>query len=445
MYQDTITAIATPIGKGGLGVIRISGSLSKNIAQDLFPHALPNRRLVYGKILNPNNQQVVDEAMVVYMPGPRTYTKEDVVEISCHGGPMPLQQILQLTIEKGARLANPGEFTLRAFLNGRIDLAQAEAVLDVISAETQASLRLAVDGIGGKLSKPIKEVRTRLMDVLAFLTARIDFPEDDVPNQETLEPIIASEQQLHRLISSADTGIIYRHGVRTAIVGKPNAGKSSLLNRILGENRAIVTPVPGTTRDTLEETISLDGVPFIFIDTAGIADTDDPVEQLGIERSRKAILESDLILLILDRSRHLSRHDHAIMELLSDQRVLVAANKTDLPQVAKTQDVRWPSVSISALTGDGMDNLQQHMVQMVIKGDITSANSVWVTNPRHKASLELALRHVQMARDSLQTEMPDDCVTIDLTAAITAIGTITGETVTEELLDTIFSRFCIGK
>ncbi len=445
MYDDTIAAIATPLGEGGLGVIRLSGKDAKRLAERLFGKSLRDRRLVHGYITDPLTGERVDEVMVAYMAAPRSYTREDVVEISCHGGPMPLQRILELTLREGARLANPGEFTLRAFLNGRIDLAQGEAVLDIVRARTESGLRLAVQGLGGRLSQPIKEARAKIMGVLAYLTARIDFPEDEVEEQETEAPLREARQEIQELIASADTGMIYRQGVRTAIVGKPNAGKSSLLNRLLGENRAIVTPIPGTTRDTLEEVMSIQGIPFVLVDTAGITKSKDLVEQLGIERSRQAIQQADLVLMVLDLSCPLEEKDQEIISLLSGKEVLLVANKRDLPQKADLKGLSWEPMYISALTGAGMVELQDGMAQVVLKGKAVAGDAVMVTNPRHKAALEKAERHLASALDGLTAELADDFITIDLTAALNALGEITGETVTEELLDTIFSRFCIGK
>ena len=313
MYQDTIAAISTPIGEGGIGIVRLSGPDARKITQKLFPKRLANRRLVYGQIIDPANGESIDEVLVAYMAAPNTYTREDVVEINCHGGPIPLQRVLELVLREGARVANPGEFTLRAFLNGRIDLAQAEAVMDVIQARTAASLRVAMAGVGGRLSAEIKVLREEILGVLAYLTARIDFPEDDVEEQDISAPLAECQSGVGRLIENADAGIIYRQGIRTAIVGRPNVGKSSLLNRLLRDNRAIVTAVPGTTRDTLEEVVNLKGVPFVLVDTAGIRQSEDIVEQLGVERSRRAIEQADLVVMVFDGSEELSEYDRTII------------------------------------------------------------------------------------------------------------------------------------
>ncbi len=445
VYQDTIAAISTPIGEGGIGIVRLSGREARPIAQRLFPKQLENRRLIYGHIIDPESADVVDEVLVAYMEAPHTYTREDLVEIDCHGGPLPLQRILELTLRCGARLANPGEFTLRAFLNGRIDLAQAESVLDVVLAKTEASLRLAVQGLGGRLSKPIQEVRGSLMHILAYLTARIDFPEDEVEEQDIARPLQGAQLMLQDLIASADAGMVYRQGVRTAIVGRPNVGKSSLLNRLLRQSRAIVTPIPGTTRDTLEEVVNLKGVPFLLIDTAGIIDSVDEVGALAVERSKRAIEQADFVLFVIDASEPLTDSDRQLVDLLGEKTVLVAANKCDLPSRAETDELPWLQVSTSALTGEGLTDLENGVVNAVLGGRVVTSDAPLVTNPRHKEALLRAKEHLSHAQTAIAEGLPDDFITIDLTAALNALGEITGETVTEDLLETIFSRFCIGK
>jgi tRNA modification GTPase len=445
VYQDTIAAVSTPIGEGGIGIVRLSGREARPIAGRLFPKQLANRRLVYGHVLDPDSGEVVDEVLVAYMEAPHTYTRENIVEIDCHGGPMATQRILELALKCGARLAGPGEFTLRAFLNGRLDLAQAESVLDVIQAKTQASLRLAVEGLSGALSKPVAEVRGSLMDVLAYLTARIDFPEDEVDEQEVAAPLERAKSTLQDLIAGADAGIVFRQGVRTAILGRPNVGKSSLLNRLLRHSRAIVTPVPGTTRDTLEEVVNLGGIPFLLIDTAGIVESRDEVEALAVERSRKAVEQADFVLFVVDASEPLTESDEKLMDLLADKEVIVAANKSDLPPRAGVDELPWLWASTSALTGAGIPELEKGMVNAVLGGRVITSDARMVTNPRHKEALQRAERHVVQAIASAEEGLAEDFVTIDLAAAVNALGDITGETVTEELLETIFSRFCIGK
>lgn len=445
MYQDTIAAISTPLGEGGIGIVRLSGERARAIAERLFTRTVMNRRLVYGHILDPETSEMVDEALVAYMAAPHTYTREDIVEINCHGGAAVLQRVLGLTLRYGARAAEPGEFTLRAFLNGRIDLAQAEAVLDIVQSRTEAGLRLAVEGLKGRLSREIRTIRDGILSVQAYLTARIDFPEDEIEEQDALGPIWDSREALRKLIATADAGVIYRTGIRTAIVGRPNVGKSSLLNRLLRENRAIVTPIPGTTRDTLEEVLNLKGVPFVLVDTAGITRTADPIEILGIERTHRAVRQASLILLVLDSSEPFNEADAEIMNLLGGKTVLAVANKSDLPARADLGAVPFPIVRISALTGEGIERLEEAMVSLALGGAVFASDTFFVTNVRHKEALERAERHLAEAERTLRSGLPDELVTVDLDAALFALGEITGETVTEDLLETIFSRFCVGK
>lgn len=445
MYRDTIAAVSTPLGEGGIGIVRLSGPDALSIAAKLFARPLQDRRLVYGRITDPDTGEAVDEVLASYMAAPRTYTREDIVEINCHGGPLPLQRVLGLALKHGARLANPGEFTLRAFLNGRIDLSQAEAVADVVRARTAASLRVAVQGLGGGLSQELKEARSVLMEALAYLTARIDFPDDEVEEREVKPVLERVKQMLDGLIASADRGMVYRQGVRTAIVGRRNVGKSSLLNRLLKQDRAIVSPVPGTTRDTIEEIANIRGVPFFMIDTAGMDKRQGRVESMGIERSREAAARADFVLLVIDSSAPLRSTDKEIVVMLEGKSVLVAANKSDLKQRAHLDDIPFDKVHVSALTGDGIDRLEDKMFDFVFGGKTLSSDAILVSNPRHKSCLEQAIRHIDQALHDIDTQIPDDFVTIDLTSALNTLGEITGETVTDELLDTIFSNFCIGK
>ncbi|MFC1924110.1 tRNA uridine-5-carboxymethylaminomethyl(34) synthesis GTPase MnmE [Chloroflexota bacterium] len=446
MYQDTIAAISTPPGEGGIGIVRLSGGEAHTIVERIYQGKLSHQHLNYGHIIDPECGEILDEVMVSYMESPHTYTREDVVEINCHGGSIALQSVLQLALRYGARLAHPGEFTLRAFLNGRIDLAQAESVLDIIQAKTQASLRLAMQGLEGRLSQAITAIRSELISVLAYLTARIDFPEDEVGQQDILQPLKEAMEDLQQLIATADNGIVYRQGVRTAIVGRPNVGKSSLLNELLRQDRSIVTPVPGTTRDTIEEVVSLQDVPFVLVDTAGIVHSSkELVESLGVERSRRAIEQADLVLLVIDISEPIRKADREIIDSIGDKAVMVVANKCDLPQKANLEDLRWETVSTSALTGQGLIELEEKMVNLALGGRVFVSDTLLVNNPRHKNALEGARQNLAQALSGIEAGMPDDFITIDLTAALNALGEITGETVQEELLETIFSNFCIGK
>jgi tRNA modification GTPase len=445
MYRDTIAAVSTPLGEGGIGIVRLSGAEALSIAKAIFPGKLSDRRLSYGHIVDPQTGEPMDEVLVSYMATPHTYTREDVVEINCHGGPLPLQRILQLALSHGARLAQPGEFTMRAFLNGRIDLAQAESVLDVIRARTEASLRMAVQGLDGRLSSAIRDLREQLLSSLAYLTARIDFPEDEMPSQDVARPMNEALRALRELIATADAGMIYRFGVKTAIVGRPNVGKSSLLNRLLREDRSIVTPLPGTTRDTIEEVANLKGVPFALVDTAGIIHSKDLVESLGVERSRKAIRQADLVLVIIDVSQPITDADRDIVALTGDKATLVVANKCDLPRQANPMELGRETIYTSALSGEGLGCLEQKMVEIALGGKVVTSDAPMVNNPRHKDALERAAKSLDEALRDLQAAMPDDFVTIHLTASLNALGEITGDAIQEDLLETIFANFCIGK
>ena len=445
MYNDTIAAISTPLGEGGIGIVRLSGPEALSITGKVFTDKLADHRIVHGKIIDPDTKTVVDEVLACYMAAPHTYTAEDVVEINCHGGPMPLQQVLELLLKHGARPANPGEFTLRAFLNGRIDLAQAESVLDIIRAKTATSLRVAMQGLEGNLPRALKPVRSDMMNALAYLTARIDFPEDEIEEQDVVQTLKGARARLQEIVNGADQGIVYRQGIKTAIRGRRNVGKSSLLNRLLRQDRAIVSPVPGTTRDTLEEVVNIQGVPFVLIDTAGIAKRQGLVESLGVERSREAIAQADFVLLVIDASIPLRSTDKEVIDMLKGKSVLVAANKSDLKQQARLANIPFKMVHVSALTGEGIEQLEGKMVGAVLGGEVSSCDTLLVSNPRHKACLEQALANLDQALAGIAANMTDDCITIDLTAALNAIGEITGETVSDELLETIFSHFCIGK
>jgi tRNA modification GTPase len=445
MYQDTIAALSTPMGEAGIGIVRLSGEEARSIGQRLFTGQLVDHQLTYGHVVDPQTGDRVDEVLVSYMAAPHTYTREDIVEINCHSGPLVLQRILGLALNCGARLATPGEFTLRGFLNGRIDLAQAEAVLDVLQAKTEVGLRLAVEGLGGRLSTAVRDIRSMLMSLLAYLTAMIDFPEDNVEQQEVLPPLREVLAQLQQLIASADDGIVYRQGVRTAIVGRPNVGKSSLLNRLLGQDRAIVTPVPGTTRDTIEEVVNLRGVPFLLVDTAGLIASEDIVEALGVERSRRAIAEADFVLTLVDISEPITEADREIIASAGARKSLTVANKSDLSPCIDGAELPGDVVLVSALTGEGMPELEAQMVNVVLRGEVGSSEALLVSNPRHKEALERAGKHLSQAISGVEAGVPEDLISIDLTAAVGALGEITGETVTDELLDAVFSQFCLGK
>jgi tRNA modification GTPase len=461
--DDTIVAISTPVGAGGIGIVRMTGPDSVGILRVLFapgrgpaPWEPEPRILHYGHIADPVGGEIVDEVLAAYMPAPGTYTRQDVVEINGHGGIVALRRILGLCLRQGARLAEAGEFTARAFLNGRLDLAQSEAVLDIVQAKTDVSLQAAVAQLGGRLSEQVRSVRTGLVRALAYLEASIDFEEDEIPERDIDSDLEQAGAAILQLLADADRGIIYRQGVRAAIVGRPNVGKSSLLNRLLRTSRAIVTDIPGTTRDTLEETLNLEGVPVVLVDTAGIAEgSEDPIERLGIERSRVALAQADLALLVVDASQPLTSADRAIAALVQDKPAIVIANKVDLlAAVSATQPGTGATespiagaarVPVSALTGQGLETLEETIVDTVFSGHVVASDAPLVTSPRHKEALIRALDHVKAARTAQQNGQLVDLIAIDVSAAVSALGEITGQTASEDLVETIFSSFCVGK
>jgi len=468
MYTDTITAISTALGEGGIGLVRLSGAQALPILQQIFhnPSGKPRRsfeshRLYYGYIADPSTPaDPLDEVMGVYLAAPRTYTREPMVEINCHGGSVPLERILSLTLRLGARIAEPGEYTLRAFLNGRLDLAQAEAVLDVVKSKTGPGLEQALGQLAGKLSQRIAGVRQKLLKSLAHLEAMIDFPEDDVPPASVAPQLQETLIELDELLATADAGQIFRQGIRAAIVGVPNVGKSSLLNALLRADRAIVTPIAGTTRDVIEETLNVRGVPVVLVDTAGITATEDVVERIGIERSRQALASADLILLVLDISRPFSPGDHELITAVKAElinrpgtKALIALNKQDisrenfnielaelaeiLPEIAK--------VSISAQHGDNLAELEEKLATLAVGSENLAGRSLMITNSRHRRALERARESLVAGIESSAAGLPADFTSIDLRLAMEALGEITGESVQESLLHEIFSNFCIGK
>jgi tRNA modification GTPase len=454
LYDDTIAAIATPVGEGGIGIIRLSGPDALAILRRLFKpahgsaHYRP-QHMRYGHMID-GTGATVDEGLAVFFQAPHSYTREDVVELHSHGGAITLRRVLELALAYGARLAEPGEFTLRAFLNGRVDLAQAEATLDLIQARTQTALSLAMDQLGGRLSREIKDARAQVLHSLAYVTALVDFPEDDVPEAEVIAPMRAALRTLEQLYRSADQGIVFRYGARAVLVGRPNAGKSSLLNALLQVDRAIVTPVAGTTRDTLEETANLDGVPVVLIDTAGITDTTDPVEQIGVERSRRALEAADVVLLVVDRSAPLTEEDDAIAALTEGKPTLLVLNKADREAAGDPTALEGRyghvrgTVTVSAHTGEGLATLGETVARILLAGAPLPGASL-ITNPRHRDALARAVAELRDGIEGLELHMPIDLAAIHLTVAVQALGEITGESVGEDLLAEIFSRFCIGK
>lgn len=458
--EDTISAIATAIGEGGIGIVRMSGPRAVDVADVLFKGKnnrtasdISSSQVAYGHIVDPKTRETVDEVLLLVMRAPHSYTKEDVVEIHCHGGPVPLRKILSLTLDYGARLAEPGEFTKRAFLNGRIDLTQAEAVMDIIRAKTDASLKMSVNHLQGDLLKKITLLRDKILAMIAHLEAAIDFPEDDIEEvtaQDVKKMAVEELQAVDHLLASAHTGMILREGLQTVIIGKPNVGKSSLLNAMLRQKRAIVTDVPGTTRDSIEEFVNIKGVPLKIIDTAGIRDTQDVVEKIGVEKSRALLLKADLVLLMLDASQPLSAEDRELLSLLAEQKTVVILNKTDLPVVLTVEDLK-PLVNgkkilkVSLLEGTGLENLEEFIVSMVYEGQVSLGQESYINNVRHVQLLKEAQASLKEVLKTIDRNMPLDCMVIDLRTAWEALGEITGDTVGEDIINEIFSRFCIGK
>ena len=456
--DDTIAAISTPPGEGGIGIIRISGEDSLSILKQIFrtPSGKQNMKdhlLVYGHIIDPEDGKVIDEVLSVYMKAPRTYTAEDVVEIDCHGGIVPLRKILQLVYRCGARPAERGEFTERAFLNGRLDLSQAEAVMDMISARADKTYDSAVGQLSGSLSGKIKKIRSMLMDIRVQVTVNIEYPDEDIEimtyqkMKDDLKPVIG---KISELLKTAETGRILSSGLKIAIVGKPNVGKSSLMNQMLRESRAIVTDIPGTTRDTIREDMRLRGIPISLIDTAGIRETDDQIEAIGIEKSRDSWSEADLVLLVLDAGSPLSGEDREILRQAEAEKTIVVLNKTDLPQQITAEDVNrlLPGVqliSASMKDGNGLDAIEDSIEQRVYQGTVTADQNVIVTNARHKQLLEEAGSHLNDALRLADRKEPLEIIDLDLEAAYENLGEIIGDAVGDDVISEVFSRFCLGK
>jgi tRNA modification GTPase len=445
MRADTIAAPATPPGEGGIAVIRVSGPAAAHAVSALFDRPLRDHRVVTGRVRDPASGEVVDEALGILMRGPRSFTREDVVELHCHGSALLVERVMRLLLAQGVRAAEPGEFTLRAFLNGRIDLAQAEAVLDVIRARTDAAQRVAMAGLRGRLSRAVGEVRDELLSALAYLVVRIDFPDEDVPAEDIRPTLGSAATAIERLLATARAGALRRDGARVTLIGPPNAGKSSLLNRLLREDRAIVTPIAGTTRDTVEETADLCGIPVVLTDTAGFATAPDAIEAMGIERSRRAAAAADALLVVLDGAAPSPPGLSELLALAVDRPALTVLNKSDLPAVLRADQFAAPTLAVSATRGDGLEALETALAGLLGAGVEVSQQDLLIANPRHADALRRALASVQAADAATATGLPEDFVAIDVRAALDALGEITGETAGEDLLDTIFRRFCIGK
>lgn len=457
---DTIAAISTAPGEGAIGIVRISGDDAIRIADEVYRlkdkrlNEQPSHTIHYGHIMDPKNDEVIDEVMVTVLRAPKTFTREDVVEINCHGGIVAINRILQLVLRMGARLAEPGEFTKRAFLNGRIDLSQAEAVMDLIRAKTDKSMQMAMRQLDGELSKLIQNLRQEILNTLAQVEVNIDYPEYDDVEEMTLQLLREKTQQVSRgiraLLNTASQGKILRDGLKTAIVGRPNVGKSSLLNVLLREEKAIVTDIAGTTRDTIEEYVNVRGVPLQLIDTAGIRETDDVVERIGVERSRKALNEADFVLLILNHSEELMDEDLRLLEQTKDFKRIILLNKTDLPKkidMGKVKEFATDSeiVTTSMLKKEGIDQLEEKIADYFFQGQMNERDATYLSNTRHIALLEKAEQALQEVANGVDMGMPVDLIQIDFTRAWDLLGEITGDTVQDELLTQLFSQFCLGK
>jgi tRNA modification GTPase len=461
MEFDTIAAISTPMGEGAIAIVRLSGDDSIKIADHIF-RGIGGKRLIevpthtihYGHLVDPKTDQAIEEVMVSVMKGPKTFTKEDVVEINCHGGIVSVNRVLQHVLAYGARLAEPGEFTKRAFLNGRIDLSQAEAVMDLIRAKTDRAMNVALGQMEGRLSKLIKGLRQEILEILAHVEVNIDYPEYDDVEEMThkmlLEKATYVQNELRKLLQTSQQGKILREGLSTVIVGRPNVGKSSLLNSLVQENKAIVTDIPGTTRDVIEEYVNVRGVPLRLLDTAGIRETEDIVERIGVEKSRQVLKEADLILLVLNYADPFTKEDENLFEAVKGMDVIVIVNKTDLPQQIDMDRVHELArehkiVTTSLLEDRGIDELEEAISSLFFAGSIEAGDMTYLSNSRHIALIGQSLRSIEEAIDGVQMGTPIDIVQIDLTRSWELLGEIIGESVHESLIDQLFSQFCLGK
>lgn len=460
MEFDTITSISTPMGEGAIAIVRLSGNEAIEIANKIYKGKnklteVESHTINYGHIIDPETNEIVEEVMVAVMRAPRTYTREDIVEINCHGGIMTVNRVLELTLSNGAKLAEPGEFTKRAFLNGRIDLSQAEATMDFIRSKTERASKVALQQIEGRLSTLIKGLRQSILEILAQVEVNIDYPEyDDV--EEATNTFLLSEaekikQSIDKLLQTGSQGKILREGLSTVIVGKPNVGKSSMLNNLIQDNKAIVTEIAGTTRDVLEEYVNVRGVPLRLVDTAGIRETEDIVEKIGVERSRQALSKADLILYVLNYNEALTESDYQLAEVIKGEDVIVIINKTDLTQsldieaVKRMVGVNTPIVMTSMVDQTGIEQLEEKIRDLFFEGTVSNQDMTYVSNARHISLLKDARKSIEDAMEAAQNGVPVDMVQIDLIKTWELLGEVIGEAVSEGLIDQLFSQFCLGK
>ncbi len=455
---DTITAISTPMGEGAIAIVRISGQEAIPIANTIYKGKkqlvdVDTHTIHYGHIIEPKSKEVVEEVMVSVLKGPRTFTREDIVEINCHGGLVSVNRVLQLILRQGARLAEPGEFTKRAFLNGRIDLSQAEGVIDLIRAKTDRAMNVALKQMEGRLSTKIKQLRQQLLETVAHVEVNIDYPEYDaeqMTKEILLDKATIVEKEIEILLATAAQGKILREGIATVIIGRPNVGKSSLLNSLVHENKAIVTDIPGTTRDVIEEYVNIRGIPLRLIDTAGIRETEDIVEKIGVERSRQVLKDADLILLVLNFGEELSKEDEALFETIKGMNAIIIVNKTDIEQKIDLDKVNQlaedrPIITTSLIQDEGIDELEQAISSLFFEGHIEAGDITYISNSRHIALLEQSKKSIEEAINGLNMDVPIDIVQIDITRAWELLGEIIGDSVHESLIDQLFAQFCLGK
>lgn len=459
MDFDTITSISTPMGEGAIGIVRLSGPQAIEIGDTLYKgkkklSEVDTHTINYGHIIDPETNETVEEVMISVLRAPKTFTREDIIEINCHGGILTINRILELTMTYGARMAEPGEYTKRAFLNGRIDLSQAEAVMDFIRSKTDRASKVAMNQIEGRLSDLIKKQRQSILEILAQVEVNIDYPEyDDVEDATTeflLEQSKNIKEEINRLLETGTQGKIMREGLSTVIVGRPNVGKSSMLNNLIQDNKAIVTEVAGTTRDVLEEYVNVRGVPLRLVDTAGIRDTEDIVEKIGVERSRKALSEADLILFVLNNNEPLTEDDQTLYEVVKNEDVIVIINKTDLEPRLDINEVKemigdMPLIQTSMLKQEGIDELEIQIRDLFFGGEVQNQDMTYVSNSRHISLLKQARHSIQDAIVAAESGVPMDMVQIDLTRTWEILGEIIGESASDELIDQLFSQFCLGK